>query len=152
MKFIKSKKGLVLLATLVVAAAAAIGGYAYFTSTGAGQGSASVGSSGAITLTSNAVSGLYPGGAAKTVTLNVFNNNAGDEYVGTISGSVEDITTGPNAGCMGSWFSVAPVTYNTTVLAGATTHPTTTISMPSDTVDNQNACQGAALTIDWSSN
>ena len=43
MKFIKSKKGLALLAVLVVAAAGAIAGYAYFTSTGNGTGSATVG-------------------------------------------------------------------------------------------------------------
>ena len=40
MKLIKSKKGLVLLATLAVAVVAAVGAYAYFTSTGTGTSSA----------------------------------------------------------------------------------------------------------------
>ena len=44
-QFLKSKKGLILLATLVVAAAAAVGAYAYFTATGSGTGTASVGTS-----------------------------------------------------------------------------------------------------------
>ena len=35
-RFIKSKKGIALLATLVVAAAAAVGAYAYLTSNGSG--------------------------------------------------------------------------------------------------------------------
>jgi hypothetical protein len=43
MKLIKSKKGLAFLATLVVAVVAAVGAYAYFTSTGNGTGSATVG-------------------------------------------------------------------------------------------------------------
>ena len=45
MKLIKSKKGLVLLATLAVAVVAAIGAYAYFSKTGSGSNdAASVGS------------------------------------------------------------------------------------------------------------
>ena len=43
-RFIKSKKGLVLLATLVVAAAASVGAYAYLTTGGSGTGSATDGS------------------------------------------------------------------------------------------------------------
>ena len=35
-RFIKSKKGIALLATLVVAAVAAVGAYAYFTNNGLG--------------------------------------------------------------------------------------------------------------------
>jgi hypothetical protein len=66
--FIKSKKGLILLATLVVAAAAAVGGYAYFTSTGSGSGTATVGSASTWTPTIGSESGgpMYPGGDATT--------------------------------------------------------------------------------------
>src|SRR5437764_142756 len=43
MKLIKSKKGIALLAVLAVAVISAVGAYAYFTSTGNGTGSATVG-------------------------------------------------------------------------------------------------------------
>ena len=40
MKLIKSKKGVALLAILAIAAISAVGAYAYWTTTGAGNGSA----------------------------------------------------------------------------------------------------------------
>ncbi len=153
MRIIKTKKGIALLAVLVVAAVAAIGGYAYFTSTGSGTGSAGVGSSGSIDLTSSPVSGVYPGGGAVQVAVTATNNNPGDEYVDTISGTVEDITTGPNAGCMGSWFTVTPAVVQQALTAnGGHATVNAAVSMPSNLTTNQNACQGATLTIDWTSN
>src|SRR2546423_5852004 len=49
-KFIKSKKGLALLATLVVAVAASVGAYAYFTTSGSGSGNAQVGDATALVI------------------------------------------------------------------------------------------------------
>lgn len=70
MKFIKSKKGLALLATLAVAVVAAVGGYAYFTSTGHGTGSATVGTDTPWTVGQDATGAtggpLYPDAAAAT--------------------------------------------------------------------------------------
>jgi len=149
MKFIKSKKGLVLLAVLVVAAAAAIGGYAYFSSTGSGSGTASVGTSSNIQLSSPLVGTLYPGGAAVPVTVTIHNPGTGQEYVGTISGAVQNGGTGGN--CLGSWFTVAPITYNAEVAGGASPTANTTVTMI-DSGSNQDACQGATMTINWSSN
>jgi hypothetical protein len=61
MKFIKSKKGIAMLATLVVVGASAFGAYAYFTSTGTGSGTATVGATGNnIYVTSTTTGTLYP--------------------------------------------------------------------------------------------
>jgi hypothetical protein len=112
-----------------------------------------VGSSGAITLTSATVSGLFPGGASVPVTVTATNNNPGDEYVDTVSGQVQDITTGPNAGCMGSWFTVTPAVVQQALTAnGGSTTGSASVSMPSALTTNQDACQGATLTINWTSN
>jgi hypothetical protein len=148
-RFIKSKKAFVLLATLVVAAAAAVGAYAYFSSTGSGTGTASVGSSSNIQLSSPLVGTLYPGGPAVPVTVTVHNPGAGNEYVGTISGVVQNGGTGGN--CLGSWFTVAPVNFNTDVPAGASPTAATTVTL-NDSGTNQDACQGATMTVNWSSN
>ncbi|HZT84843.1 MAG TPA: hypothetical protein VE984_05415 [Gaiellaceae bacterium] len=145
-RFIKSRKGLVLLATLVVAAAAAVGAYAYFTSTGSGSGTASVGMSSNIQLSSPLVGTLYPGGPAVPVTVTIHNPSSGQEYVGTITGTVAD-----NGGCQGSWFTVAPISYNQEVAGGASPTASTTVTM-NDSTTNQDACQNATMTINWSSN
>jgi hypothetical protein len=121
--------------------------FAYFTSGGSGSGSATVGSTSAVQISNDTPAGqLYPGGSAVSVSVHLHNPGSGNEYIGTVSGSVED-----NGSCLGSWFTVAPKAYNAEVNAGATNDTTTTISM-SDSGGNQDACQGKTLTIDWSSN
>lgn len=147
-----TKKRMIVLTVIALAIGAAGGAYAYFTSTGSGTGSATVGSSSNIAITSDAPSAsLYPGAPAASVAVHLHNPGSGNEYVGTVTGTVEDITSGPNAGCLGTWFTVAPITYNSEVNAGATNNTSTTISM-TDASASQDACQGATLTIDWSSN
>lgn len=146
-KFLKSKKGIVLLATVVVAAAAAVGAFAYFSSTGSGTGNATVGSSAHINLSSDAISGLFPGGVDVPVTVHIANPGDGNEYVATISGSVAD-----NGGCLGSWFQVDPIAYNQDVTHNASGPNATTHVRLLDSGGNQDACQNATMTINWSSN
>ena len=146
----KMKKGVVLLAALAIVAMAAIGAYAYFSSTGTGAGSATVGSSSGIELSSPVVGNLYPGGVDVPVTVTLHNTGAGDEFVDTISGVVED-----QAGCDGAWFTVDDVVYgdfltrDTTV--GDTDTAATNVRM-NESGTNQDACQGLTLDITWSSN
>ena len=59
MKFLMSKKGVALLATLVVAAVAAFGAYAYFTAAGSGSGTASVGSASGIQLSGSCLNARF---------------------------------------------------------------------------------------------
>jgi hypothetical protein len=146
MRFLTRKKGVAFLATLIVAAVAAFGAYAYFTSTGSGTGSATVGSSAGITLSGSPAAQLFPGGADAPVTVSIHNPGGGKEYVGTISGTVAD-----NGGCLGSWFTVDPVGYNASVAAGATVTTATNVRM-TDSGTSQDACQGKTMTISWASN
>jgi hypothetical protein len=133
--FIKSKKGLVLLATLVVAAAAAIGAYAYFSSTGHGSGSASVGSSTAFTFTTgNETGAMYPGGDSSTWATEdytVNNPSTGAQKLHQVVVSIAgtdlsgnpttfDITgTGGNADCTASDFELSVDGGTTWSAAGA---------------------------------
>jgi hypothetical protein len=149
MRKLFTRRRLIALGLAAVAVGIAGGAFAYFSSTGSGSGTATVGSSASIQLSSPNVGTLYPGGAAVPVTVTIHNPGAGNEYVGTVSGSVANGGTGGN--CLGSWFTVAPVVYNTDVAAGASPTANTTVTM-NDSGTNQDACQGATLTINWSSN
>ena len=83
MNFLKSRKGVALLAMLVVAAVAAAGAYAYFTTTGSGSGTGTVGTSSNLVLTGTASATLYPG-TSSPVSFTALNNSAGHQQLGTI--------------------------------------------------------------------
>src|SRR5207248_4447657 len=101
MKFIKSKKALALLATLAVAVAASVGAYAYFSSTGHGSATATVGQSSAFSVNTGALAGgpLTPAGGSgtyETATYTVHNPSTGSQNLNQVVISVAgtDGTTG----------------------------------------------------------
>ena len=149
MKKIRAPRRITIL--LAVAAAAIIipiAAFAYFTTTGSGTGSASVGSASAVKLSNTAadVGGtLYPDGADVPITVLVENPGDGAQYVGTVSGTVQD-----DGACLGSWFVIDDVDVKATIAKGASTTATTAVRML-DSNTNQNSCQGKTLTIDWTS-
>jgi hypothetical protein len=135
----------------------ALGGiaYAYFTSVGSGTGSASVGTSTDVAITqTNTLDAMYPDSAAQDIDLNVDNSGGGNEYVGTVTITI-DPTSLP-AGCEDSWFSItnADVSDNVTpgavhAYAGADTGASIQLV---DSGTDQDACQGADLVLDFASN
>jgi hypothetical protein len=152
MKLLKSKKGIALLATLAVAVVAAVGAYAYWTTTGAGTGTvANASSNGTVTLHADwPASALYPGGS-QSVSFTADNAGASNLYVGTIH--TASITTS-DPGCLPADFSMADVISNTVVLAGASGQSisgTGTLSFANSNV-SQDACKGATVTLHLTSN
>jgi hypothetical protein len=147
------KAALVSVAVLAIAGAA----YAYFTSTGSGTATATVGSSSAVTLHGTIGSSLYPS-SSSTVTFTVDNPSSGTQRVGTISLSSITVDAG-HSGCSTAIsggnpdFTMNPVTVNQVFPSGSgqAVTPTGTLTM-NDTGVNQNACQGATLTLQLSSN
>ena len=108
--------------------------------------------------TASGLAGLYPGGPSVTVDFNVFNPGLTTEALNSVSiavasdpanGFVESTpgdTATDVAGCYASWFSTTPMTWSGgSIAAGATVPGSGTVSMPADSVDNQDACQGATL-------
>jgi hypothetical protein len=150
------KRTWVLLGVIAaVAAMASVGAYAYFTAAGSGSGQVDVGTSSAIVITSDLNGDLYPAGPDVLVDVHVNNPGAGNQFVADISGSVatdDNGTVGDTSDdCLGSWFEVDTINYNTNVLAGATNDTSTDVRML-DSGTNQDACQGDQLTINWVSN
>jgi hypothetical protein len=180
MKFIKSKKGLVLLATLAVAIAAAVGAYAYWTASGAGSGTAAVGSitSGIQVHQTSTPSGLYPGGPAQALSGDFGNTNSSPAYVTSVTVALSSITNGASNGslpaCTTSDFALSATsngsaidngngTFTVTVgqdipgLAGQNANPYAgswsgvSVGMR-DTSANQDNCENATVNLSYTSN
>jgi len=161
MRLIKHKKLAILVSTVAIIALAGAA-FAYFTNSGTGAGTAGVGTSSTIEVNSALVGTLYPGGADVDVTVNIHNPGAGAQYVGTISGVVNDNTNGTPSvltdDCLGSWFVVDSVIYNDTLAAddaaagGADEDTADTVVRMTDSGTNQDNCKGDTMSITWSSN
>jgi hypothetical protein len=150
------KRALSAFATICVLGIAA-GAYAYFTTTGSGTGTASVGTSAAVTLHGTVTGSLYPG-SSSSVSFTVDNPSSGGQRVNTISLASITADAG-HSGCSTAIsggnpdFAMASVAVNKTFAPGngqAVTQ-TGTLTM-NDTGVNQDACQGATLTLNLTNN
>jgi hypothetical protein len=139
----KHLKRIVLLATTAVVIGLASSAYAYFSSAGAGTGDAAVGTASDIVLSSDGVTDLQPGGADMPVTVRVYNPGGGNELVAYITGTFAD-----NGGCLGSWFVVDPIDFNTVVGPDDTVVTETNIRMLDPGV-LQDVCMNRTMTINW---
>jgi hypothetical protein len=148
---LQSKKRRVLVALGAIGAIAAVGvAVAYFTTTGSGTGSATVGTSSAVTIHGTTASSLFPG-TSTTVSFTVDNPSAG-QRVNEIH--LESVTTdAAHSACVMSDFTMPNVTVNQVFPSGnaQAVTATGTLSM-ANTAQNQDACQGAPLTLHLTSN
>lgn len=147
-----------LLAVVCTSAVAVAGvAYAYFTSTGSGTATAKVGTSSAVTLKGTVAGNLYPG-ASSQVSFTVDNPSGGAQRVGTITLTGITVDAGHST-CSTTIsggnpdFSMPAVAVNATFAPGngQAVTPKGTLTM-NDTGVNQNACQGAEITLALSSN
>jgi hypothetical protein len=161
MKLIKSKKGIALLATLVVVAIGAVGAFAYFTSTGAGSGSAAVGTAAdnlVVTGTADTVE-LTPGGLGSVISFTVanpsdFNQQISNIHLVSITADAAHSSCVTTVGGANPAFTLADVSVGTdgNIAPNATAQALTetgTLSM-NDTLVNQDSCKDAALTLTFS--
>jgi P pilus assembly chaperone PapD len=141
MSIVKNKKARILLglfAALAVTAAA----IAYWTASGTGSGTASVGSDSGVTISGVSFSGsLYPGGSA-TVTFTV-NNTSTTSSVKVDKVIQDGDVTGLPANCSASDFSFDDASVTEEIAKSDSVTKTGTLHM-ANTSDNQNACKGAS--------
>lgn len=153
------RKRVVVALSAVAVLALAAGAYAYFSSSGSGGGQATVGSSSPFNVTVAAPTGgpLYPGSGTENLSYTIKNPSAGTQNLSTTSASVAslngDITHGGTelVGCKSSWFSAtnnAPA-YGP-LAGGASATGSVDVTMPNNTTDNQDKCQGAQPDINVS--
>jgi hypothetical protein len=141
-----------LMLALGVVGALALGGiaYAYFSSTGAGTGTATSGTSTPLVLHGTAATTLYPG-TSSAVAFTVDNASSGHQQLGTITlGSVT--TDAGHSACVMSDFTMPNVVANQDFATGNGQAVTLggTISWANN--GNQDACKGAPLTLHFTSN
>jgi hypothetical protein len=143
MKRFATKRLLLLGVVTVVAGMAAFGAYAYWTASGTGAGTASVGTDNGVNIVvTDTGAALYPGGSA-TITFHVQNNSGSSSVM--VGKVVQDgPVTGLPVGCSPADFSFADVTLNESVAAsGNGADHTGTLSM-ANSASNQDACKNAS--------
>lgn len=156
MQWIYKKRTLTAVFSVCVLALAA-GAYAYFTSTGSGTATATVGSGSAVTIKGTVASNLYPGGSS-TVNFTIDNPSSGAQRVGTISLASISVDAGHST-CSKAItggnpdFAMPAVAVNKVFAPGngQSVSQTGTLTM-NDTGVSQDACQGATLTLNLTSN
>ena len=130
--------------------------YAYWTTTGSGEGSATAAASnGTLVLHADVADGIYPGGSV-SVTFTADNDSATRLFAGTIHlESVEaEEASGVTGECDVADFSMVDVESNTIVAEktdGVALAGTGTLLFANSDV-NQDACKGAEITLNVSSN
>jgi hypothetical protein len=149
--------GLAVGLTLGAAGAA----FAYFTSTGSGNGSVTTGSATNWTVTASAHTGttLFPGVGSEVVPFTITNAGTGDQALTSEVFSVANdgsgnVTTGlsntPVVGCLATWYSLTPGTVSpanaTTIAPAGTATDSVTVILTNASV-SQNACQGVTPNI-----
>jgi hypothetical protein len=154
MRFFTKKRAVIL--GVVAAMAFSAAAVAYFTTGGSGTGSATVGTSSSALITqTNTLTALYPA-TSRTVNLDIKNTGSGSQFVNAVHLDSIAADAG-HAGCdvsssgANAAFTMADVPVGETLAAGATTSKSGSLAM-NDTGVSQDSCQGASLTLTFSSN
>jgi hypothetical protein len=156
MRWITRKRAFIALGCTCALAVAGVA-FAYFTSSGSGTGTATVGSSSAVTLHATISSSLYPG-SSSPVSFTVDNPSSGVQRVGTVSLASISVDSGHST-CSTTItggnpdFTMAAVPVNQVISPGngQSVAATGTLAM-NETGVNQDACQGATLTLHLTNN
>jgi hypothetical protein len=121
--------------------------FAYWTSSGEGSGAIKSDYAGAsFEVSSSLVENLSPGGSA-AVTVKVQDTDANhNEYLTKLEAEVKETSA---AGCKKEWFEVTPASQEPKVVIthGETKEYTVNLKMAEDVSINQDACEGASVTL-----
>jgi hypothetical protein len=131
-----------------------VGGVAfgYWTTTGSGNGTAATGNTSPITISSSAVSGLYPGAAATAVSGTFTNPNAGPVYVNQVSVAVSPSwTVGTTNPCTAADFTVTQPTATARQIVTGDTWSGASIQLK-NLATNQDNCKGVTVPLVFTSN
>ena len=126
----------------------ASGAVAYFTASGSGTGTATVGTSSGLTIHGSSGSTLYPG-TTSTISFTVDNPSSGRQQLGTIH--LASVETGASDGTTAN-FWMADVVSGQDVGNGNLQSVTATGTLKmNDLNSNQDACENANLTLNFTS-
>ena len=152
---LKKHKGAALTVFAVLAIAGAA--FAYWTAGGSGTGSGST-ASGTSALTANqttALTAMYPGDSAQTISGDFNNTNSGPVYVSTVTASIASVTKAagaPAGACDATDYTLASptMTVNASVPAGSPQGAWTGATIKfNNKATNQDACKGATVNLSY---
>jgi hypothetical protein len=156
MRWITKKRAFIALGCTCALAVVGVA-FAYFTSSGSGTGTATAGSSSAVTLHATISSSLYPG-SSSPVSFTVDNPSSGVQRVGTVTltsitadASHSECKTTISGGNPDFTMAAVPVNQVVNPGNGQSVAATGTLTM-NETGTNQDACQGATLTLHLTNN
>src|SRR5207245_1949570 len=132
----------------VAAVGAATSAFAYWSTTGSGNGSATAASTnGTLALSASFAGGLAPG-QSEDVTYHAVNGSDTDLQVGT----VHAVVSTDNTDCDPTWFSIDDVVSNQVIQHKAEADLSAKGSLVfHNSASDQNACKGAKVTLTLSS-
>jgi hypothetical protein len=153
-RFLARKRTAVLgiLALLAISGAA----FAYWTTSGTGQATATTGGGHGVTVNPTVPAGMYPGAPAADINFSITNPGPGTAYVTSVSASITNAdVVGNGSGpvpCDASDFAItqAPSAINQDLAVGSTSFTgaqTPKITMVNKPGQNQNDCKNASVTV-----
>lgn len=152
---INRKRTLTAIAAFAVLAIAG-GAFAYFTTSGEGKGSATVGTSQEVTVTQvGSITNLRPGGEPQAVDFAIHNPQSTKQFISSVKVTISNVE-GPNISvatpCTAADFKLTqPTAINKDLAAGATEFSPSgaTIAMI-DSESNQDGCKEATVNLSFS--
>jgi len=152
MKLFTTRRRIAIVSAVVVALAGGGAALAYFTSSGSGTGSASVGTATNWTVSQpiDTSHGLLPGSGSEVLTFTVTNPGSGAQAFNSVTATVVSDAGAVDAqgtavpGCQPGWFTAQPTSdpsLHASIPGGGTATVQVTVTM-TDSGTNQDACQG----------
>jgi hypothetical protein len=143
----------------VIAVAAAVGAYAYWTASGTGAGTATAGTDSGVTVAGDPANGVFPGGSVAVTSVITNGSSTSAQFVTNLHVTISIDSAHALAGCLASWFTYKSdaetagtdsnphsTTVNTQIAAGGTTSVAGHVFMANPNT-NQDACKGATLNL-----
>jgi hypothetical protein len=151
MSFIKRRtRNAAIVGTLVVLALGGVAAFAYFTTSGEGNGEVKVSRElEPFKVEAPAVEGLTPGSSVEQ-TVTVRNASEKSAHLSEVEASI-GTNSKEGEGCKKEWFHVTPAAQSAIaeLAAGGTKSVKVTVSMTDPEAENQDACKGTSLTIHY---
>jgi hypothetical protein len=152
-----TKKRMLAVLSVVSVLAIAVSAFAYWTTGGSGDGTATAGSTTGITVNqTSTLTAMYPGDPAQTLSGDFTNTNSSPVYVGTVTASilsVDKAAHAPAGTCDATDFTLsnAAMTVDAQVPSGTNTGSFSgaTIKFNNKPDTNQDACQGATVNLHY---
>jgi hypothetical protein len=147
--FLTRKRTIVLGGVAVLAVTATA--IAYWTTNGSGTGSATTGTSSAVTVTQvGSISGLYPGGPAQAIDFKIGNGSGQNQYIASVAVSISSVVPGgPPGSCTAADFTVTqPTVVPGDLTPGVHTYSPSGATLKLDnTASNQDGCKNATVNL-----